>query len=254
MLFYFTGTGNSLYIARRIAERLGDRVLNIASEIDGECRYELGDDERLGIVCPVYFYGLPTIVEEFISKLKVNGKHFTYLALDYGGYPAQAFERAERCLSEAGFTLDGRLGVLMPENYVMMFEPPTVSEARKTIDSASIKIDEFCDALLKGGNVDHTEKVKFSHKVVGAVARPMYTHGRGTGKFYTTGNCTGCGKCASICPSKAIEMVDRIPTWKKSKCIRCNACLNRCPSKALEFGRGTEKRGRYVNPDVEFEN
>jgi NAD-dependent dihydropyrimidine dehydrogenase PreA subunit len=114
-------------------------------------------------------------------------------------------------------------------------------------------MESFASAIKGSEDVDMSVPPTLFQKITGVIARPMYTHGRGTGRFYVDRTCTGCGRCVKVCPSKAIELIDRIPTWTKSKCLRCTACINRCPFKALQFGRSTRKRGRYVNPNVKFE-
>ena len=59
--------------------------------------------------------------------------------------------------------------------------------------------------------------------------------------------CIHCGKCASICPSGAIGMVEGRPAWEKKKCLKCCGCINRCPVSAIQYGKRTASLGRYVN-------
>ena len=253
MIFYFSATGNGLDLSNRLAEGLDDRKADIAAELKGDCTYHLEDGERVGIVAPVHFYGLPMIIEEFISRMRFDRTPYLYLVLSYGSEPGQAMARAERCLSEHGHILNAKLTVAMPENYVLMFDVPSESEIRTMLTSAYGRLDQFVSAVKAGGAVDMSEPPTFKQRLTGLIARPMYDHGRGTGRFYVDRTCTGCGRCSRICPSQAIEMIDRIPTWTKKKCLRCTACINRCPFKALQFGRSTSKRGRYVNPNVTFD-
>ena len=253
MIFYFSATGNGLDISNRLAQSLGDSIRDIVDEIGTDCSYEFGEDERVGIVSPVHFYGLPLIVEDFIRKMRFSRVPYLYLVLSFGTTPGQAMERAEKLLSECGHTLNGRFMVRMPENYVLMFDPPGDAEVRRILSSASRKVEEFASAVTEGEDVDMSIPPTFFQRMTGIIARPMYIHGRGTGRFYAGTTCTRCGKCVKVCPSHAIELVDNISTWTSSRCLRCCACINRCPSKALQFGRSTGKRGRYVNPNVKFE-
>lgn len=253
MIFYFSATGNGLDISNRLAHSFDDEIRNILEEIETDCSYDIEEGERIGIVSPTYFYGLPTIVEEFISRMRFDSTPYLYLVLSFGTTPGQAMERAEKLLSRYGYGLNGRLTVRMPENYILMFDPPTPQEAKRILCSAYETVSEFSSRILDGQDTDMSMPPTAFQRITGIIARPMYVHGRGTGKFYAGITCTRCGKCAKICPSHAIEMVDNIPTWTKSKCLRCCACINRCPFKALQFGRSTGKRGRYVNPNVKFE-
>ncbi len=253
MIFYFTATGNSLDISNRLSERTGDAAFSIVEELKGDCRYHIEEGERVGIVSPVHFYGLPMIVEEFIRKMSFDNRPYLYLVLSFGSEPGQAMERAERLFAASGHVLSGKMSVAMPENYVLMFDVPGESEIKRMLESAYGKLDSFADAIIEGKQVDMSVAPTFGQRILGAIARPMYDHGRGTGRFYVDRICTGCGKCVKVCPVGAIELVDRIPTWTKKKCLRCTACINRCPFHALQFGRSTSKRGRYVNPNVRFD-
>ena len=80
MIFYFSGTGNSLYVARLLADELNDCIISIPDCINnGTFEFELKDSEKIGIVTPVYFYGLPSIVETFwISSILKNILHFIW--------------------------------------------------------------------------------------------------------------------------------------------------------------------------------
>ena len=252
MIFYFTATGNGLDISNHLAQSLGDEIYNITDEMKGDCRYTIGEGGRVIIVSPTYFYGLPTIIEDFIAKMSFDSKPKLYFVLSFGSTPGQAMDRAEKLLSKYGYELEGKLTVRMPENYIPMFDPPSQKEIESILRSAYETLESFSAAVQKGEHADMSIPPTFGQKLTGIFARPMYNHGRGTGKFYVDRTCTGCGRCVRICPSEAIQLVDRIPTWTKSKCIRCCACVNRCPFKALQFGRGTRNRERYVNPNVKL--
>ena len=254
MIFYFSATGNGLDISNRLAQSLNDTVYNIVDELKGDCSYHIEEGERIGIISPTYFYGLPTIVEEFISKMRFDNNPYLYLVLSFGTTPGQAMDRAEKLLSRYGFSLNSKLTVRMPENYILMFDPPTEQEAKRILSSAYGTLEEFSSFVKEKKNADMSISPSFFQRMTGVFARPMYVHGRGTGRFYVDRTCTGCGKCVRNCPSQAIELIDRIPTWTKSKCIRCCACINRCPFNALQFGRSTRKRERYVNPNVEMKD
>ncbi len=252
MIFYFSATGNGLDISNRLAHSFNDEIRNIVYELGTDCSYDIEEGERIGIVSPTYFYGLPLIVEDFIRKMRFTHTPYLYMVLSFGTTPGQAMSRAEKLFRECGHSLNGKLTVQMPENYVLMFDPPGETEIKRILSSAYETLESFASAV-KEGDTDMSIRSSVFQRITGTIARPMYVHGRGTGRFYAGVTCTRCGKCAKICPSHAIEMVDNIPTWTKSKCLRCCACINRCPFKALQFGRSTGKRGRYVNPNVKFE-
>ncbi len=82
MIFYFSGTGNSLYIAKNIAEHTGEKLISIANEMNKkyDCyEYTLNHDEVIGFVYPVYAWAPPKIVLQFIEKLKFSNYHGNYI-------------------------------------------------------------------------------------------------------------------------------------------------------------------------------
>lgn len=253
MIFYFSATGNCLDISNRLALALGDEKRSITNELEGDCSYSLKDGERVGIIAPVHYYGLPLNVEEFIGRMSFDRMPYIYLVLTYGSRPAQAMERAEKRFQSCGYDLNGKMTVQMPENYILMFDPPSEAERKRILSNAYRETETFASAVLRNDDIQMTTAPRFRDRIVGSIARPLYDHGRGTGRFYVDGTCTGCGRCVRMCPSKAIELIDRIPTWTKSKCLRCSACINRCPFHALHYGRSSRKRERYVNPNIDPE-
>lgn len=249
MIFCFSATGNSLQAAETVAGITGDRILNIAREIEGNCSYTVAEGESVGIVCPVHFYGLPMIVEDFIRKMSFDGDPDFYVVLTYGTFPGNAVKDACSLLSKNGHRAIASMSVKMPENYLLLFNPPDERTARRILSDAKSQIKEFA-GMLAEGTAELSTDSNIWHNIFGKIARPFYTYGRGTGRFHTNTNCMKCGRCVDMCPSKAIQMVDRIPTWISGKCLRCCACINRCPYQAIEFGLMTKKRRRYVNPET----
>lgn len=252
MIFYFSATGNCLYTAQKLAEATGDTLVPIMDALKGECSYDLKDDEMVGIVTPVYFYGLPLFVEDLISKMRFNTNPSVYLVLTYGTYTGTTSKQAVKKVANAGYSLDYTFSVKMPENYIILMKAPDDENEKKILADADRKIDTIIKTICAKEKGDHDDGKGSAPFLLSSFSRPLYKHGRSTGKFYTTGMCSGCGKCSKICPVGAIEMVDRIPTWTKKKCYRCMACVSRCPAKAIEFGRSTKGKKRYVNPNVRF--
>ncbi len=252
MIFCFSGTGNSLHVAQKIAGELDDKVISISESLNkGEHTFTLADDERVGFVLPVYFYGLPTIVLDFISRLELHNykDNYTYGIGTCGGDSGNMYPMLKNKLSGHGIHLDAAFDIVMPDCYILIFNLlPAEGKIPRILDVAETRITEVIDNIHCRKRIPVKSSIGKWFKT--ALSYPVYKYGRSTRPFHSTTNCNGCGLCARRCPCLMIEMEDNTPEWKEGKCTQCLACLHRCPQRAIEYGRKTQKRGRYFNPDV----
>jgi ferredoxin/flavodoxin len=251
MIFYFSGTGNSEWAAKQIAKRTGDTVVSIAEcTRNGQFSFELADGERIGFVFPVYFYGVPTIVSDFIWRLELSGNAgYTFAICTSGGDPARANSMQKKALVRRGMRLDAAFELSMPDNYIILFDlmtPP--DKAALLFEAAKESIEGIAAEVLSAKPIP--PRSGLGRWIKTAAFYPIYKNGRNTRKFYVLVDCNGCGLCEKLCPCSMIEMQSRRPVWKVDKCTQCLACLHRCPKRAIQYGRKTLSRGRYVNPNV----
>lgn len=245
MIFYFSGTGNSMYAASRLQNE--ESLLDIAECVNSNrFRFELQKGEHAGFICPVYFYGLPTIVSYFLSKLELKAEDSTYIYALFtcGASIGGADQMLEAKLKKQGLHLDAVYSVKMPDNYVIMFDVPKDEEQKNILAAAENTLEETLQNILQEKKLPKRSGIKGT--IGTAAAYPFYKNGRKTRKFYVDNRCVGCGMCAKRCPAHAIEMRDGTPVWVKDRCIHCLGCTNRCS--AIQYGKQTEKRGRYVHP------
>ncbi len=248
MIFYFSATGNSEYLARKLAEATGYEMYDIAAELRGKCGYNLKENEEVYLVSPVYFYGMPLNVKEFIDRVTFNRKPVFNVMINFGTFPGDAIRGFIKEIESKGFETGGRYEIRMPENYVLLFEPPTEDDAQKILDEADVKMEKICNEIKNGKKEDILSRHSIFKSVFGHIGRPLHIYGRKTKGFHVNGSCTGCGKCVNLCPPGIIEMSEGVPVWTEKRCLRCCSCINRCPSKAIEFGHLTKGRRRYHNP------
>lgn len=248
MIFWFSGTGNSEYAARQIGAAVGDSTfINIAQAAkDGAFEYCASPGERVGFVFPVYYWGVPYTVKNFIDRLELQGAGYVWSCANCGGHTGNASGSLKKLLAKRNIELSAAYGVVMVENYIPMFDID--EDIDGILDKAEEELDAISESILAGdtGMLDR-------HRgglpgVKSAIMYPFYGPGRKTGKFRVDDGCTGCGLCSSLCPEDAIEMSDGKPYWVKPQCSMCTACMNRCPAKVIQYGGGTAKRGRYYNP------
>lgn len=252
MIFYFSGTGNSEYAARKISEATGDEVVSIADCLkNNRLSFTLRDDERVGFVFPVYFWGVPTIVLDFIRRLELHGygDNYTWSACTHGGDSGDMPRMLERNLVRRGIRLDAAFEVEMPDNYILLMNYLTPADKIPGILAAAEGSIAVIAEEIKERK--HTDIVSGLRRWVATTfSYPLYKYGRGTRKFRVTAECNGCGLCARLCPCEMIEMRKRLPMWKAGRCTQCLACIHRCPKRAIQHGSKTENRERYVNPNA----
>ncbi len=245
MIFYFTGTGNSLFAAKRLLDE-GEKMVNIAEAIKkNEYDYTLTPGEKLGFVFPVYFYSVPAIILNFIDKLNVKGAEYTYGVITCGGGISQSVGVLKKALGRKGINLDFVTPLLMPDNSMLFYQIPPQEENVTVLKGAEGKLTGIKTAIDAKLGIPISSASALS-ELVGL----GYKLCDKTGKFYADDNCISCGLCEKICPAEAIRMTDGKPVWIKDKCVKCSACINRCPKNAIQYGKATLKRNRYVNPEL----
>lgn len=253
MIFYFSATGNSKYVAERIAAVTGDRLISLRDAVRSRnYRYEVGRNERIGFVAPDYFQGLPSIVHFFVNKLVLKNyeNQYVYLILTCGQWTGDAAGQMEKLLRKKGISLSARFGILMVDNYVPAFTIADKEEVTRILEQAEASIDEAQRVIWDRGIGDYNRCQGPAPAAQTALMYPMYANGRSTKAFVVTDACIGCGLCQEICPCGAISLRDGRPEWRKPKCVRCLGCLHRCPFEAIHWKKADESRGRYYNPRV----
>jgi ferredoxin len=250
VIYYFTGTGNSLAAARKICGLLGDcELVSIASLATTTGEISAGS-ERVGIVCPVYYLGLPSIVTEFVNRLDLSRTGYCFAVLTMGGFGASALHQLDNLVfARNNRHLDAAFTVRMVGNFVPRYDPAKGTKQEKLLRDADATLSEIAASIDKGLIV-----IPGSALVTGFLKRFMYdgfihTIHDADKNFFSDEKCTSCGTCAAVCPVKNIEMVNEKPFWKHH-CELCCACIHFCPAEAIQYGPKTKKRGRYRNPSV----
>lgn len=253
MIFYFSATGNSQYAAERIASVTGDRTISLRDAIRGRnYTYDVSRDERIGFVFPVYFQGLPSILQFFLKKLELTGYRgqYIYTVITCGQWTGRAGDQLGAYLKEKGLALSAEYGVLMVDNYIPAFRVPDEDGIGEILDAADDALDEICRSIRAKGTGDYNRYRGPAPAMQTAAMYPAYSHGRSTKPFVVTDHCIGCGLCQEICPCGAILISGGKPAWVKRQCVRCLACLHRCPAQAIHWKKPDEDNGRYYNPRI----
>ncbi|MDD3169100.1 MAG: EFR1 family ferrodoxin [Eubacteriales bacterium] len=250
MIFYFTGTGNSLYAADFIARAQGgDRILSIAKEMErqhGLCRYELGENEMLGFAFPIYAWAPPKIVLDFISRLEVKGNPYVFALCTCGDEEGHAAKVLNKALAKNNLTLNSVFTLVMPNNYIMGYDVDSEKQEKEKLKTAEKLLAEINKVIDQRQNKMLTVPGKYPGLKTNVVNPLFNQFAMNTRHFYADDNCTGCGICEEVCPVHTIKVTDK-PSWGKT-CTQCLGCIHRCPVRAIQYGKGTVRKGRYHHP------
>lgn len=256
IIYWFSASGNSFYAARTISsliESEGDTSLVKITKAAADPE-PLIECDVAGFVFPVYALNVPSIVKEFINRAHFKGTPYIFSIVtqwiwsgDVSRILSRIFKKKAQILSYCNY-------VTMPGNSLFLCDPSEISSDK------TLKNLEKVREKLKDISIDIKGRDRF---LAGSrlAALPSVLIGKGFSfmlknadkKFEVSGNCTGCGICASLCPSENIEIVKGRPEFK-GRCLLCMGCSTWCPEKALGYGHSAVKRSRYHNPEVRPED
>lgn len=251
MIFWFSGTGNSRYVAERLSSELHDMSLAIMATDVSSLKME---GESLGFIFPVYSWGVPPQVVEFIDRLPASflteaDKRGIWMVCTCGDETGMCPEMLEKKLKDRGVSLRGVWSVIMPNDYVLLpgFDVDSKAVEREKLSEAPERIRTIAKSICdKEWQRDFTRgswaKLKTS------LIYPLFKRwGISYKKWRSEARCIGCGKCAQVCPMKNIEMKSKRPLWGNN-CASCCACFHICPVNAVQYGKATIKKHQYMFP------
>ncbi|MBN1405412.1 MAG: EFR1 family ferrodoxin [Candidatus Omnitrophica bacterium] len=252
VIYYFSATGNSLVAAKDLAAWLGNAKLVPMVKALRSGEYEMAD--AIGIAFPVYMFGIPLIVANFLKNVKVKQSAYVFSLATLGGLPGLAHSQVQEILKKRGIELAAGFSVLMPGNYTPLYEAISKDKQQEMFEKEKIKIKEIAASVRERKKTIMEQKPFLPNFLLNKL---LYKPGSKqiplSGKdFWYTDACTKCGLCARVCPVANIEMRDQRPAWL-DHCQHCMACLQWCPVEAIQYKKSTVGRKRYHHPDVSKE-
>ncbi|MFP4141665.1 MAG: EFR1 family ferrodoxin [Phycisphaerae bacterium] len=251
-LLWFSGTGNSLYVAKRLAEKLeGESELIPFSKLVGIDPIEA---DRVGLIFPVYGWGAPNLVARRLSEgLPLAGRPVLFSVVTCAASRGATLQQVRRLLKADGRKLSGGYVVTMPENYPPMGGPPNREGIERILDDADRSIGRAAKRI-NAGKMSVPARGTLMRMISRVVNHFASRHWTGADQnFSVDKSCISCGRCEAICPVGDVKLVDGRPTWQ-GHCEQCFACLHWCPVSAIQYGRKTRSQPRYHHPGVSIED
>ena len=244
MILFFSGTGNSNYVAKRIADALGDEIVNLNDRIKAGNTSPIGTGERLIVVTPTYAWRIPRIVRDWLRKTELRGAKRSWFVMTCGSEIGNADKYNRDLCAEKAISYMGTAQIVMPENYIAMFSAPQADEARQIVAKAEPNIDCVIASIQSNQPFAPTRNNLYDRFMSGPVNPVFYKCFVKANAFTASSVCIGCGQCAKRCPMNNVTIKNSKPVWGKN-CTHCMACICYCPVSAIEYGKKSVGQPRY---------
>jgi len=256
-IVYFSGTGNSLAVARYVADRLGGDLIPVIGAADRPSQQTEAD--VIGLVFPIYDFRPPRCIFEYLEAVPNIESKYVFAICTHGtAAPGRSLKSVQAAIQSRGGRLSGGFAVPMPHNGVGCGLFPGAKRA-SMLETWTEAADEICEYVRRRdrGRVD-------SGSALLAMLRPSMLRlvpvilrffgalvKRGSKGLGLTASdaCTACGICAQVCPTENIELHGKTPVWG-DRCLTCFACLHWCPEGAISLGGLDVGMMQYHHPDV----
>jgi ferredoxin len=251
VIFYYTGTGNSLWSARLLAERLAGAKLAPMKAADP---FAAGDADAVGFVFPVHMWGVPGPVLQFLEKLALKPDVYYFALAVNAGQVSRTLVQLRGLLDGRGARLAAGFSIVLPSNYIPWGGPgpeerrnDLFGQTREKISEIGTYIAERKEGLADKGplwqRILFTAIYKLSFRQVAKMDKD----------FWCDDKCNACGICVRICPAKNIELQEGKPLWRHY-CEQCLACIQWCPQESIQYGKKTPAYERYHHPEVQLKD
>lgn len=258
MIYYYSGTGNSAYAASELSRMTGEKSDPVS--IPKALRHthlDIYTDEYLGFVFPIYSWGIPPIVLNFIEKLPAElfERRYVWAVCTCGDEAGAAMRKFAKAVKKvSGKAPDLMMSLIMPNNYVLLpgFDVDSSVVADRKLNEAPRRLRYISDTIRQ--KLPCVRDVhEGSFPTLRSLVYPLFKRwGINPRRWHVSNKCVACGKCSRICP------VDNIvydshghPVWGDN-CLSCCACYHVCPHRAISYGKMTKGKGQYMFPRYPF--
>ncbi|WP_238917110.1 EFR1 family ferrodoxin [Clostridium sp. YIM B02555] len=245
-IYYFSGTGNCLKVAKDLSEQLEDsKIIQISK--NNMSTSEDTQSDKIGFVFPVYFSGIPVMVKNFIENLHINKNTYVFAISTFGGTVGTSLNQIKTLLNKKDIKLSASFGILLPGNDQLLYSPASKEKQDKLFKNQQNQISTIASNIKDNLQVEYK-----TNPIINTLGKLIYKTFKPQNidkNFWTDEKCISCGICSKVCPANNIVMDEGKPKWEHH-CESCLACMQWCPQKSIQYKKVTISRDRYHNPDI----
>lgn len=245
MVLYFTGTGNSRFIARKLGDLLGDSIYSIGDDLRNGRTGHFTQESTLVFVVPTYMSRMPPKVEKYIQDSDFLGCGCAYFVFSAAQAVGNAEKYCKRLCDKKNLIYMGTAAVKSPANYVVMYDVLPKSKAEQEMERSIPAMEKLADQMR------HHSMIKLDDSFGGhkpfSVLAPAILKMASAKDFHVSDACIACGSCERVCPLGNVSLQNGKPVWG-AQCTHCMGCISVCPKKAIDYGKKTQDRNRYYLP------
>ena len=251
-IYFYTGTGNSLWTARKLSEMLGNTEL-IPMTLTGEGLIR-SNSEKIGLIFPVHIWGMPSLIINIVNRLEVDPAKYYFAVAVNAGQVAATLIQLKRLMEAKSLNLSSGFSIDLPSNYIPWGGAPAQEKQHKKFNEALEKIN-CISKTIQAKEERMLEKGPFWQNILfSALYHMSFSKIPKMDKsFWADSKCTGCGICEKICSVLNILIFEGKPTWQHH-CEQCFACLQWCPEEAIQYGKNTKYKKRYHHPEIKLQD
>jgi ferredoxin len=255
-IFYFSATGNSLSLTRNLANELGNsEIVQIPKAVKNETIKIT--TPRVGIVFPVFAWGMPRIVEEFVSKLSFSGKPFIFAIATCVAIQGNTLKDLKKALQLKGADLNAGFAVKAGRSSLMQLNSLDniiikLDRHRLHIKTAEDRMPEMV-AIIEKLAKHKPETSSWTANIFGSMFHGLAvkTFKNIDTNFIVEDSCIGCGNCAKLCPRSNI-VIEKGRAEFLHNCELCHACIQWCPNFAIKHPNFDNSLKQYRNNSVKM--
>jgi ferredoxin len=251
VIFYYSGTGNSLWLARLLATKLDGATLCPMKHADS---LAAGDAEAVGFIFPVHVWGMPVPVVRFLEKLALKPETYLFALAVNAGQVSRTLVQLREMLAGRGLKLAAGYSIILPSNYIPWGGAAPAQKQQELFAGARAKL-QAAAACIADREAGPIEKGPLWQRVVfTAIYKLTFQQVHKMDKdFWCDDKCNSCEICVRVCPARNISLAEGRPVWHH-ECEQCLACIQWCPQESIQFGKKTPGYGRYHHPEIKLKD